>query len=348
MSDATKRRASGFTLIELLVVVAIIALLISILLPSLARAKEQAKITVCLSNERNMGQAANGYRLEDTSEDYPWVLPSPYRPAGPATAGYRFSIYSECVYGGGMPDRQNAEAQAVFIAQGNQGYTPLGADVYRIPPRYRPLNKYIAPTVSWDNANRDTNVDRANIQADIPGFFQCPSDSTPWLPDASGGNPADINLDVIQPMWQWWGTSYAINWYWPYYYRQAPPGNRPPYTGANAFLKVIGAFPDTPGLGSELFKSGTAGGWESQFVLFTEGLFNYALQAASPRGATNPVGDQPRLITGWHKQLNYHSAVYLDGHADYRQRDTRYVDGDGWTTWPNRPWGGNWAQYQDN
>ena len=51
------RRGSrkGFTLIELLVVVAIIALLISILLPSLARARELAKRSVCASNMKNIG-----------------------------------------------------------------------------------------------------------------------------------------------------------------------------------------------------------------------------------------------------------------------------------------------------
>ncbi len=340
-------RAAGFTLIELLVVVAIIALLISILLPSLSRAKEQAKIAVCLSNERNMGQAANQYRLEDPSNDFPWSLPrTPNRIAGRA---YTFGLFTECSYGGGMPDRTGTEATALFVGRGAQPYTPLNpvSDVYQVPPRYRPLNKYIAPTVSWDNANRDRNIDRQQIPADIPGFFQCPSDNTPWLPDAGGANPANIDLEVAEPMWKWWGTSYPINWYWPYYYQDAPPGNASPYN--RDFLRILGATPNAvPGLGGEMLKSNTAGGWESQFILFTEGLFNYALQAAAPRGATNPAGDQPRLITGWHKQLNYHAAVYLDGHADYRQRDTRYVDGDGWTTWPNRPWGGRWADFDDN
>jgi prepilin-type processing-associated H-X9-DG protein/prepilin-type N-terminal cleavage/methylation domain-containing protein len=78
-----KRRGTGFTLIELLVVVAIIALLVAILLPSLGKAKAKAKATVCLSNMRQLGMATRGYEY-----DFNNFMPCPVTTPGEASMWY--------------------------------------------------------------------------------------------------------------------------------------------------------------------------------------------------------------------------------------------------------------------
>jgi len=62
-------RGAAFTLIELLVVVAVIALLISILLPSLSSAREQARAVVCGQHLRQFGTGLQNY----TAENRDWI-----------------------------------------------------------------------------------------------------------------------------------------------------------------------------------------------------------------------------------------------------------------------------------
>ena len=84
----------GFTLIELLVVIAIIAILAAILFPVFSRAREKARQTSCLSNQKQLGLAVMMY-VQDNDEVYPfspwaggtgWVYWDHY--GEPITEGY--------------------------------------------------------------------------------------------------------------------------------------------------------------------------------------------------------------------------------------------------------------------
>jgi prepilin-type N-terminal cleavage/methylation domain-containing protein len=66
--------SSGFTLVELLVVISIIGILISLLLPAVNSAREAARLTNCLNNNRQVCQALKTF--ESTNGSYPPGLPS--------------------------------------------------------------------------------------------------------------------------------------------------------------------------------------------------------------------------------------------------------------------------------
>ncbi len=63
-ASSRTKRSDAFTLIELLVVIAIIALLMAVLMPSLKRARDQARLTACTAHLKQIGLAMHMYACD--------------------------------------------------------------------------------------------------------------------------------------------------------------------------------------------------------------------------------------------------------------------------------------------
>ncbi len=142
------KKRNAFTLIELLVVVAIIALLISILLPSLSDAKEQAKVAKCLANLRGLMTSTVMY-FNDYSEKFPFTVRSGSGNLGICTWSY-----------GGKTNDEYWETDS--------------GGVFYIPVTDRPFNEYLMGTqVEPDLTEGSVIIKRTEIPA-----VECPSDRT--------------------------------------------------------------------------------------------------------------------------------------------------------------------------
>jgi len=134
VKSSNAKAVRAFTLIELLVVIAIIAILAAILFPVFAKAREKARQTSCLSNEKQLGLGIMQY-IQDYDERLPAVWDanrSPETNWGIETYPY---VHSLSVFK--CPSNFTAQQAGLMHCDGfNNGGTGCGANDPQIPAGY--------------------------------------------------------------------------------------------------------------------------------------------------------------------------------------------------------------------
>ena len=162
----------GFTLVELLVVIGIIAILISLLLPSLARARKAAQTVACLANLRSILQATHIFAAQNNG-----LLP------GSAYSSARF-IYKD-------PYEGNQPATNILYTNANC------PNIVQVTDWASPIAKIM--NVKFDEGG-DANA-RASRYVQMRDLkqFTCPSGEMPAFQYGSSLNPSDpVLLGQVQ------------------------------------------------------------------------------------------------------------------------------------------------------
>ena len=127
-------KAKGFTLIELMIVITVVAVLLAILLPNFSYSRQQAVLSSCESNERNIQAALEIYNTQykrypsDINVLFPNYIQESFCPSNKSSYGYAasadgsaFTIYCQGIHHIGL---NNADA-------GYPQYTPVSGLLLR-------------------------------------------------------------------------------------------------------------------------------------------------------------------------------------------------------------------------
>lgn len=284
---------TGFTLVELLVVVAIIALLLSILLPSLARAREQSKRAKCLANLKDIGNASVIYATDDEGDI---LVPGPRKKGYPATGSLWF--WGAQHFGGKGGDRS-----LVLTTAWQHAWTAFE----RFGPGDRPLNRIMFKNPTWESwyeasyadrpytANDPRLDDQARLDMDT---FRCPSDTgiaanTGAFNSTYAGVLTQSNPLPDTPFYDIMGNSYSTHWLSPLLCGDSCADF--PFYGWGAFNRQITSVPNAARC--VIYREGNA--WDEEFY--------------------NSLDDPTSInlgVNGWHGEWMEFTAAFADGHAE--------------------------------
>src|SRR5439155_792429 len=190
--EMSMRRPSAFTLVELLVVIGIIAVLIAILLPTLARAREAANRTACLSNMRQLSTLLRMY-----ASSYNDVLPIGFMDQK------AFSYIMHWNNGNGLPkpSQMGLLVESNIVKNPKTFYCPSETvdQQFTYQPNIDPNTPSLNPWPFWTGATggvtRHTRLGynarpMVNWPAGSGPYTSDPADKRYWLP----ANPKGLDL----------------------------------------------------------------------------------------------------------------------------------------------------------